>query len=265
MTLNVSLKVPDGIVIASDSLMTLTTAIPQKMNVNSVCPKCNEQVELKDVQLPPVTVPSSTFPYAQKVFDIKGKFALAVYGSAFINNRSMYSHVMDLNAKLPDPDGTDYFDLVANKIKDYFDNQMNLEAQKVGLNLQLQLDTWHPFGFQFAGFTKDGNGEPVSKVSHIQMGKESKIIEQTSQAFVTGDHTVVSMLWPKGNAGANFAAFSLQDAIDYAKFLIRTTADYQRFSGQLPKVGGEIDIALVTHRLGFKWIAQKELYRMLEK
>lgn len=88
---------------------------------------------------------------------------------------------------------------------------------------------------------------------------------QANTAFCTGDTTIVRMLWPNGNAGANFSAFSLQDAIDYAKFLVRTTADYQRFSGQMPNVGGDVDIALVTPRGGFKWIAQKELYRILDK
>ncbi len=64
---------------------------------------------------------------------------------------------------------------------------------------------------------------------------------------------------------ASVDMFSLQDAIDYAKFLIRTTADYQRFSGRMPTVGGEIDVALITNRHGFRWIAQKSLYQLLEK
>jgi hypothetical protein len=33
----------------------------------------------------------------------------------------------------------------------------------------------------------------------------------------------------------------------------------------MPNVGGDIDIALVTPKRGFKWIAQKELYRILDK
>jgi hypothetical protein len=50
-----------------------------------------------------------------------------------------------------------------------------------------------------------------------------------------------------------------------AKLLIRTTADYQRFSGKLPTVGGDTDIALVTHYRGFRWINQKLLYQILER
>jgi len=42
------------------------------------------------------------------------------------------------------------------------------------------------------------------------------------------------MLW-KGVNSPNYAAFSLQDAIDYAKFLIRTTSDFQAFSVPPPE------------------------------
>jgi hypothetical protein len=170
MTLNVSLIVPDGIVIASDSLMTLTRPITQKMNVDSLCPKCNERVEIKDVQVPPVSVPSTTFPYAQKLFDIKGKFALAVWGSAFVNSRSMYSQVLSMNAKLPDKSedaAEDYLGVIAEQIKNYFDGQLILECQKTGINLGMQPDSWFPFGFQLAGFSKDANGEPIARVFSI--------------------------------------------------------------------------------------------------
>lgn len=115
------------------------------------------------------------------------------------------------------------------------------------------------------GFFKDESAEPIARVYYIAIGKKSKWDVIKMPAFCTGDTTVVNRLWQEGIMGANIAAFSLQDAIDYAKFLIKTTADYQRFSGSLPVVGGEIDIALVTNRGGFQWIEQKQLYRMLEK
>lgn len=51
---------------------------------------------------------------------------------------------------------------------------------------------------------------------------------------------------------------NLQDAIDYTIFLIRTTIDYQRFATMVPVVGGDIDLAIITHHAGFKWIQYKE-------
>jgi len=103
MTLNVSLRVPDGIVLASDSLSTLTEPINQKLTVSGTCDGCGKQVEIRDVQAPPIAVPSSTWPYTQKLFPIAERFGLATYGSAFVNGRSIYNHVIELTPKLPKP------------------------------------------------------------------------------------------------------------------------------------------------------------------
>jgi hypothetical protein len=79
----------------------------------------------------------------------------------------------------------------------------------------------------------------------------------------SGDSSVAVLLRQKNQA--SLGTFSLQDAVDSARFLIRTTIDFQRFSGKLPTVGGEIDMALITNRRGFRWIAQKELHRILDR
>jgi hypothetical protein len=116
------------------------------------------------------------------------------------------------------------------------------------------------------GFSKDVNGESVPVSYLIFVGPKPKIDKWEGIGSVwSGDGTVVSLLWPGGKTTANFLAFSLQDAIDYVKFLIKTTGDFQRFSGNLPTVGGDIDVALITNKHGFRWIAQKELYRTLDR
>lgn len=62
-----------------------------------------------------------------------------------------------------------------------------------------------------------------------------------------------------------YPLFSLQDAINYAGFLIRTTIDHQQFSQKIPDVGGDIDVATVTLLGGFQWIRQKPLNQILEE
>ena len=61
-------------------------------------------------------------------------------------------------------------------------------------------------------------------------------------------------------------AMTLQDAIDLSVLMINSTINMQRFSdgivsnpGDIPGCGGEIDVAVITHRDGFKWIRKKEL------
>jgi hypothetical protein len=268
MTLNVSLRVPDGIVLASDSLATLMQRIDQKMNVTVTCPGCGNRFEQKDIQTPPMSVPSSTWPYAQKMFPLQRRLGLATYGSGFVNSRSIYNHIIELTPRFPHADdNTAGLEEMAQFIVEYFTNQLRIECQKASIDINLQPDNWWPFGFQLVGFTKDANGDPVPGTYLLRIGKNSHSQRYDSIGCTwSGDGSVVALLWPKSGTGAaNFAAFSLQDAIDYAKFLIKTTADFQRFSGRLPTVGGEIDIALITNHRGFRWIAQKELYRILDR
>lgn len=263
MTLNVSLRVPDGVVIASDSLATLVQPINQKMTVSGKCDKCGEPVEIKDVQTPPISIPSSSWPYVQKLFPIQGRFGLATYGFGFVNQRSIYNHVIELVPTLPNPAaGVDQFDVLSKRIADHFHQELEIQLKAIGLALDLQPDDWAPLGFQFVGFGSNGTGMPTSKTSLIQIGKAVQTQTfNTIGCTISGDTKVAQMLFRQ----ANWASFSLQDAIDYAKFLIRTTADFQRFSGNMPTVGGDIDIALLTNHRGFQWIAQKELYRTLER
>ena len=266
MTLNVSLRVPDGIVIASDSLATQMRPISQKINVNGLCDGCGRVVEIHDVETPTVVVPSSSWPYAQKLFSLRNKFGIATFNAGFINNRSIYNHFIELNPKLPEPTTDNAFESYAQAVGDYFHEQLKIELAKTGVNIDLQPPDWSHVGFQLVGFAHQ-NSELVARTIFIQIGKT--VTMQTQEGIgcsVTGDLRTVNLLWQgKGMSGANFNAFSLQDAIDYAKFLIRTTADFQRFSGEMPTVGGEIDIALVTNNRGFQWIAQKSLYKLLDK
>src|SRR5437667_8485420 len=118
MTLNVTLVVPDGIVMACDSLATVSQALKQqKMNVTAKCEKCGEQFEIKDVEVPPMSVPSSTWAYSQKLFPVGKRFGLAVHGSGFVNGRSIYNHVVELGPKLTGEKGEDGdFDQVCNGV-----------------------------------------------------------------------------------------------------------------------------------------------------
>ena len=267
MTLNVSLLVPDGIVMACDSLATVSQALKQqKMNVTAKCGKCGDQFEIKDVEVPTMSVPSSTWAYSQKLFPVGKRVGLATYGAGFVNGRSIYNHVVELGPKLAGDGGSAQdFDEVSKAIADYFHQQLHAEMKNFGQNPDLFPDTWFHFGFQVVGFAKGQNGDWTAQRRHIKIGKKAESEELNGVGcYVSGDTSVVTLLWSAQGAVANYGAFSLQDAIDYAKFLIRTTADYQRFSGNMPTVGGEIDIALVTNHRGFQWIAQKELYRKLD-
>ncbi|MDD5658582.1 MAG: hypothetical protein PHR39_01040 [Actinomycetota bacterium] len=63
-----------------------------------------------------------------------------------------------------------------------------------------------------------------------------------------------------------WGTMTLQDAIDFCKLAIETTTAIQRFSdgikadpGDMPGVGGPIDMAVITPKKGFVWINKKNL------
>jgi 20S proteasome alpha/beta subunit len=63
-----------------------------------------------------------------------------------------------------------------------------------------------------------------------------------------------------------WGTMTLQDAIDFCTLMIQTTSAIQRFSdgiaadpGDIPGVGGPIDVAVITPDKGFVWINKKKL------
>jgi len=64
----------------------------------------------------------------------------------------------------------------------------------------------------------------------------------------------------------NWGTMTLQDAVDFATLAIQTTEAIQRFSdgiqmnpGDIPGVGGVVDVAVITQDKGFIWIKKKNL------
>ena len=75
----------------------------------------------------------------------------------------------------------------------------------------------------------------------------------------------VSLIQPDGKDpiplpffGVPFEFFTLQDAIDFAFYGIRSTIDTIRFQGREKTVGGPIDVLVITPDSS-SWIAQKQL------
>jgi len=52
----------------------------------------------------------------------------------------------------------------------------------------------------------------------------------------------------------------IQDAIDIAHFLVDLTCKFSKYSPGAPTVGGPIEIAAITKHEGFKWIRRKHYY-----
>jgi hypothetical protein len=265
VTLVVSLRVPDGVVLAADSLQTTQTFIQAGFKDFKVKdPKTGEDISIGDLNLPPIPMPTSTSSYAQKLISFKNKFGIATFGSAILNNRTIYNHIKNLEGQV----GEDITSLskAAEIIQDYFVKQLQEQLKAPGQRPLQQNQV--VMGFQIVGFESPDDifGHTVEVI--IGQNPSRKTIDGIG-CTVSGDNEVVKKLWEIGQTNparqTNYASFSLKDAVDYVEFLINTTADFQRFSNMIPTVGGAVDIALITNYSDFKWVRSKELTKILEK
>lgn len=259
MTLAVSLRVPDGIVIAADSLATTMGELRISGELGGRCPKCKADIKLQNVSVPPLPIPTSLSSFAQKVFPFCNSFGIATYGMAILNEKTIYYHVKKLESNSrQDFQGVSD---VSKFLMEYFSE----EIRKAVTDIDKAPESFYPLGFLVVGYDGD-----VGKTIIISIGKKSKIKEQLgSGCTVGGDLEIVNKLWelnksePSRKVG--YATFSLQDAVDYAEYLINTTANFQRFANMIPTVGGFVDIGLITPFKQFTWIKCKDMTKILER
>lgn len=259
MTLTVVVSVPDGLVIAADSLASLQqTIIPLPEAVAGKCPKCNEDIKMSDLKLQPINVPSGGSPFAQKLFCLgKRNIGVAVFGVPFLDGRTVESHIREFEkTKVV---GEESVEEVVKKLIDFFTEIVKREVKDIS-----QIPKGRVIiGFLVAGYDKED--VKIGRTFLVKIGQEATVQPTHETGYsctVGGDNRVVSKLWKDDPAipiaKPLYQAMNLQDAIDYAIFLIRTTVDYQRFAPMVPIVGGDIDVAIITHHSGFKWIQHKE-------
>lgn len=262
MTVALAVVSADGVVIAADSRTTL------RIGPNA-----------------PTRVLSD---YTHKVFQA-GDAAIATYGWAFLSERNIAGHMAEFTeaegvAELP-------LDQLANRLAEFFGARY--EAH-IAANPQ---DTPDPdqlaLGFLVGGYL-EGRGRTyeitypggnvnarndsvdnpgaswrgqTDVISRLVKGVDMNALAAAAQADGKQQHVEdlrqtfagIEYLIP-------FNAMSLQDAVDFAIFAIRTTIDTQRLTygllrspGSWPGVGGPIELTTVTATDGFGWVQRTEI------
>ena len=263
MTLIVSLRIPDGIVIAGDSLSTTMQQLHIQGEFEVECPECSHKHTFGPVDVAPVRMPSTTFSYAQKVFPFLDDFGVGTFGRGLLAGKTMHFAIRELEEEIrsaqdpPDTSGVEEVaDIIAMRAHELLQQDID-DLSKIP-------EDRYVVRFQVVGY-QDSEAETIAK----NIGREINTERWRGLGCTrSGQAKVVDAIWqlyqehPKDEAA--YAVFSLQDAIAYAEFLIGSTASYQQFSRALPTVGGHIDIALLTPFDGFNWIQQKPLTATLE-
>jgi hypothetical protein len=231
MSLVVTVYVPSGIVLAADSRMGLTRTEDRDEDGKQV--RVQQQIVMSDS--------------AYKVVELrKSGVGISIYDAAVINNQPADSHVHRFEEEAVTPD--DDVKSVADKFLEYFTTR----HKGVGI------------GFHIAGYrVEDGASTPYVLTGHTTREQATRRVNANKEGAVqygivrSGDTLIVNRL-VDANYLPLFAAMPLQDAVDYAVHLIRTTIETMRFEPRFPSVGGPIDVLLVRPE-GLQWVQRKEL------
>lgn len=231
MSLVVTVYVPSGIVMAADSRMSVMRTEDRTENEDKY--KVQQQLVLSDS--------------AYKVVELQKVAAgISVYDAGVIDNQPVDSHVRRFEEEALTPG--DNVLSVAEKFLQYFKEK-------------------HPnagVGFHVGGYRIEGKASvPYVLVGHTtrepQVRRVNAKEDKTLQYGIgrAGDVLVANRLIDEKNLPL-FDAMPLQDAVDYAVHLIRTTIDTLRFEPRYPSVGGAIDV-LVVKPDGMQWVQRKHL------
>lgn len=268
MTLIVSLRIPDGIVLAGDSLSTLMGQSRLDATIGVTCPQCNHEHEIQQSSSV-FSVTGATFSYAQKVFPFCEKFGVGTFGAGLITNQSIYFAMRLFEERLQkNKKSFTGVTKVAQEIGEEIHNLLREQLKRENTSVDAFPEDQIFLGLQVVGYDVTIYDVTEPKTIEVLVGKEVRYQDiENLGCTVSGSQEIVQAIWGLYETHPYslppYQVFSLQDAIDYAEFLIRTTIAHQRFAQIPPTVGGDIDIGLVTPFDGFRWIRQKPLGKIL--
>lgn len=231
MSLVVTVYVPSGIVMAADSRMTVLRSEEREEDGQKT--RVQQQIVLSD--------------NAYKVVALRTiGVGISVYDAGVINNQPVDSHVHRFEEEAITP--KDNVVSCGEKFLSFF--QTNYPNVPIGFHVAgYRIENRASVPFVFVGHTTKQQG-----VRRVNINDESKV---QYGILRSGDIQVVNRLIEKTHLPL-FAAMPLQDAVDYAVHLIRTTIDTMRFEPRFPGVGGPIDVLAVTPT-EMRWVQRKEL------
>lgn len=273
MSLGIAFKGPEGIVLAADSRVTLTGQLKQPNQ--------------------PVTVLPSTYDNATKLLKVKGQeyVGAVTYGVGAIGlnePRTAHSYIPEFEQKLEQELKSNKrlsVEEFAKKLSDFFLDKWN--AQNItyvpGQDMVFFVggyDEGAPYGRVFDiyipsrpdpvekhnaagqlqfGLIWGGQKEYADRLIH---GFDGRLPELTKQFLSLDDNKkdeLVKHLQSQLDAPVPYAFLPLQDCVDLAIFLIRTTIIMQHWIIGIRGVGGAIDVAVITQAKGFEEVQRKQI------
>ena len=261
MSLGIAFKGPEGIVLAADSRVTLTGQRPNS----------NLLVE-------------AHYDNATKLLKVRGQdyVGAVTYGLGALGDReprTAHSYLPEFETELATEKRLSVKEF-ATKLGDFFQHQWNAANTPAGAD---------PMVFLVGGFDE---GDAYGRVFELEVPNSPTPVEKSANDFgITfgGQAEIAGRLLngydpqlenlAKANVHLNpaqltnlrqkvlqrlampipFQFLPLQDCVDLAIFLIKTTATLQGWAAGVRGVGGAIDVATITRTDGFRAIQEKEI------
>ena len=260
MSLGVVIKGPEGLVLAADSRVTL---------------------EARQGNNPPISV---HFDNSTKLLSFNGHsyVGAVTYGAAVIGARTAHSYIPEFENNLP-REGRLSVEEFAERLSAFFLARWeDISPQQRGAGADMTFivggyNTGEPYGevYLFSipnqpkpeprnsgannfGMTWGGQIELASRLIHgydpglVQALKEE--VQLSEETFVEIENILKKLQFP-----IPYQVLPLQDCVNLATLLIRTTISAQSVSVGVRGVGGPIDIATITRTDGLQSVQAKKI------
>ena len=260
MSICIAIAVPDGIALAADSQTTWTETITKAKNKAT-----NEEFEL----LEPIKRPIGWSRMTKKLFDIEisnKRYAILWAGTASINKKSNYSIFKSLEKRcnLENPTKAELVNYLVNGIKAEFIAEFGNENLAECATRRLD--------FIICGFNDDDVSKPFIQKHHVFSGviKNNGVDDNTGHIIAWDQNETHGGCWigrtefithivnHKNKSlpaiSGQYSLMSLSDAIDYTKFMVEYTCDFQRFAITVPDCARPIISASLTPEQYFEEI-----------
>lgn len=258
MSLGVAFKGSEGIVLAADSRVTLTATLPDG------------------------TLLPASFDNATKLLKAEGQdyVAAVTYGAGALGQReprTAHSYLPEFEAELENESRLSV-EAFATKLGEFFKTQWDATSMPADAD---------PMFFLVGGFDEDATygrvfelnvphqlqpieradfgiawGGQTEVANRLLNGFDPSIFPLIQQALGMQESDILDLhgkISPQVGMTIPYQFLPLQDCVDLAILLVRTTADLQGFYVGIRGVGGAIDVATITRTDGFNPIQQKKV------
>ena len=261
MSLGVMVKGPEGIVLAADTRVTL---VSQRQGTNPILVNFDNATKLL-------------------TFGNSHKWVGAVtYGDALIGTRTAHSFMPEFELSL----GPDRLSIgeYADKLSKFFQDHWNAagmpakEKSPPGMTFIVGgYNKNEPYGEVFLsnvprtpnpeprnpgsfGMTWGGQLEIASRMIHGYDPSLPERIRQELKLDPEGFEKLENVLKSNLQFTIPYEVLPLQDCVDLATFLVRTTMTAQNLAVTVRGVGGSIEVATITRTDGLEWVQKKAIH-----